>query len=107
MMQALTRISVFAGQFESQPLVFAHLLDAFGSNLNVEHIDVVCRRDPTAPLRHVLTETDAQAVEDALGLQDTCVLIFEAAITPLPEYGTDKLLHLATFNGHRPLANNQ
>ena len=99
-----TRISVFAGQFDSQPLVFAHLIDAFGPDIEMEHIDVICRRDPAAPLRHVLTEVDAQAVEDALGLHDTCVLIFEAALKPLPDQGTHKLLHLATFNGHRPLA---
>lgn len=103
-MHTPTRISVFAGRFDSQPLVFAHLIDSFGMDMDLEHVEVICRRDPTAPLRHVLSHVDACAVEDAMGLNDTCVMIYATALTPLPEHGTDKLIHLATFDGHRPLA---
>lgn len=100
-MRKPTRISVFAGQFDSQPLVFAYLIDTFGPDMNLDYVEVICRRDPAAPLRHVLDHKDACAVEDAMGLHDTCVMIFESASERLPCHGTDRLLHLATFTGHR------
>ena len=99
-------VSIFVGTFESQPLVFAHLLDLC-PGLDFDHVEVICGVDPGPRLAHALTPQDAAAVEDALGLRTTVVMIFEAAMPigaeRLPQE-TGLLSYLARFMGfrHRP-----
>lgn len=99
-----TRIAVYAGTFESQPLVFAHLDDAM-PGLDLGEVEVIMG-DPRARLaRHFGTEL-AEALEDALGLHTTCVLIFPEAIPEgrlLPDQ-TGRLTGLGVHRGvrHRP-----
>ena len=96
-----TEITVLCGSFDSQPLVFAHLLDAF-PGADLDHVDVICRQDPARRLRHYLAEDDARKIEDWLGLADTCVLVFPGASSD-PLHGTDKLTMLGQFPGQRPV----
>lgn len=97
-----TRIAVFIGAMESQPLVFAHLMDAM-PGLDLEEVEVICGADPAPRLAHVFPPETARAVEDAMGLMTTCVLIFAEALAPgtrLPDR-TGHLVCLGTFAGHR------
>ena len=97
-----TRYAVYLGRFESQPLVFAHLLDAFPP-LDLDEVQVICNTDPRARLAHAFAPETAEAVEDAMGLATTCVLIPVEAVTGdtrLPE-ATDRLTWLGTHAGLR------
>jgi hypothetical protein len=97
-----TRIAVFIGALESQPLVFAHLMDAM-PGLDLEEVEVICGADPQPRLAHVFPPRIAEAVEDAMGLATTCVLIYADALAPgtrLPDR-TGRLTCLGTFDGHR------
>ena len=99
------RLAVYAGTFASQPLVFAHLADAV-PGLDLDRVEVICGTDPRARLAHALAPAEAAAVEDALGLHTTCVLIFADALPPgtrLPE-DTGRLVRIGSFDGvrHRP-----
>lgn len=101
----MTRAAIYAGSFDSQPLVFAHLQDAM-PGLNLDHVEVICGVDPVPRLKHALAPGAVSAVEDALGLRTTVVLIFSAAIpggTRLPT-DTGRLSWLASFDAvrHRP-----
>lgn len=101
-MEVSTRVAVFAGTFASQPLVFAHLLDAFPA-LDLDHVEVICNVDPHDRLSHALPANDVAAIEDALGLHTTVVLIFAEALPPdtrLPSE-TARLMWLATLDGRR------
>ncbi len=96
-----TRIAVYAGVFETQPLVFAHLEDAM-PGLDLAEVDVIMH-DPRRRLAHAFATDVAQALEDALGLATTCVLIFPEAVPQglrLPE-STDRLTGLGVHPGHR------
>jgi hypothetical protein len=96
-----TRIAVYAGTFDTQPLVFAHLEDAM-PGLDLTEVDVIMG-DPRARLAHAFETSVAEALEDALGLATTCVLIFPEAIPPgrrLPE-ATPLLTGLGVHRGHR------
>lgn len=98
------QVAVYAGTLDSQPLVFAHLLDAV-PGLDLDYVEVICGADPGPRLAHAMAPEDAAAVEDALGLQTTVVLIFDRAMPPglrLPE-ATGRLTYLASFTGHRHL----
>jgi len=99
------RVAVYAGEIESQPLVFAHLLDEM-PGLDLDHVDVICGVDPQTRLAHALPPAQVAAVEDALGLYTTVVLIFSDAIPAgqrLPTQ-TERLTWLGSFDGlrHRP-----
>lgn len=97
-----TRIAVYAGTFESQPLVFAHLLDAM-PGLDLDHVEVICGTDPRARLAHAFAPGVAEALEDALGLSTACVLIFPEAVPEglrLPD-ATAHLSGLGVHDGHR------
>jgi hypothetical protein len=99
-MKVPTSIAVYGGSFDSQPLVFAHLADAL-PGLELDEVEVVCREDPAKRLAHVLAARQVQTVEDALGLADTCVLVFpEAGGEPLPD-ATAHLTLVGRFSGHR------
>ena len=99
-----TRIAVYAGTFENQPLVFAHLEDAM-PGLDLGEVEVIMG-DPRARLAHAFESELAEALEDALGLHTTCVLIFPEAVPEgrrLPDR-TDRLTGLGVHRGvrHRP-----
>jgi hypothetical protein len=97
-----TRIAVYAGTFESQPLVFAHLMDAM-PGLDLDHVEVISGTDPRARLAHAFDKPVAEALEDALGLATTCVLVYPEAIPPgarLPD-ATPLLTGLGVHRGHR------
>ena len=99
-----TRIAVYAGTFDSQPLVFAHLEDAM-PGLDLGEVEVIMG-DPRARLAHHFETELAQALEDALGLHTTCVLIFPEAVPEgrlLPDQ-SDRLTGLGVHRGvrHRP-----
>jgi hypothetical protein len=99
-----TRIAVYAGTFESQPLVFAHLEDGM-PGLDLTEVEVIMG-DPRARLAHHFEPELAEALEDALGLNTTCVLIFPEAVPEgrlLPDR-TDRLTGLGVHRGvrHRP-----
>jgi len=99
-----TRIAVYAGTFDSQPLVFAHLEDAMPA-LDLGEVEVIMG-DPRARLAHHFDMELAEALEDALGLHTTCVLIFPEAVVAgvrLPDQ-TDRLTGLGVHRGvrHRP-----
>ena len=79
-------IEVLCGSFRSQPLVFAHLLDARPS-LNLDHVEVICGSDPRARLGHYFAPGTVDSVDDALGVHDTCVLVLPGAGGPLGETG--------------------
>ncbi|MEM0937498.1 MAG: hypothetical protein AAF646_16605 [Pseudomonadota bacterium] len=101
MSQEKTRIAVYAGTFESQPLVFAHLEDTM-PGLDLAEVDVIMG-DPRARLAHAFDTGTAEALEDALGLATTCVLIFPEAIPAgrrLPD-ATTQLTGLGVHHGHR------
>ena len=97
-----TRVAIYAGTFESQPLVFAHLEDAM-PGLALDAVEVICNADPRPRLAHVLAPDVVEAVEDALGLATTVVMIFADAVPEgrrLPD-ATDRLRYVATVDGHR------
>jgi len=100
-------VAVFAGRFASQPLVFAHLLDAAeaaGRALDLDHVEVICRADPTPRLAHVFAPADCVAIQAALPPDDTLVLIFpEASASAAPTFPpTTRLRPLGRFPAIRP-----
>ena len=99
-MEEACQIAVYSGSFETQPLVFAHLLDAWDA-VDLGEVDVICRQDPSKRLAHAFPEELAMKIEDALGLDDTVVLAFDAGWAGVPPPETDKLRTLGTFAGHR------
>ncbi|PRY25508.1 hypothetical protein CLV78_102688 [Aliiruegeria haliotis] len=102
-MREVCRIDVYSGSFASQPLVFAHLGAAM-PGLRLDDVEVICGVDPRRRLAHAFLAEAAEAVEDAMGLDDTCVLIFPDAVATMPGAlpdATDLLRHLGTFDGHR------
>ncbi len=99
-----TRIAVYAGTFDSQPLVFAHLEDAM-PGLDLGEVEVIMG-DPRARLAHHFDTGLAEALEDALGLHTTCVLVFPEAVAAgrrLPDQ-TERLTGIGVHRGvrHRP-----
>jgi hypothetical protein len=71
-------IAVFAGDFASQPLAFAHLLDA-APDLDLTHVEV----DPTSHARptprHLFRARDRRRDPQGRRRRDTIVLILPAA----------------------------
>jgi hypothetical protein len=95
-------IVVHAGDFDSQPDVFAHLL-ATGADLDLTHVEVV----QAAPLARLRARFDADMADDIMrhaGRLNTIVLILPAAYTgldcPLPPAG--RLPRLGTWRGRIP-----
>lgn len=89
-------IAVFAGRFESQPLVFAHLLDE-APNLDLGHVEVLQDRGIRRRLEGFFPPETVTRLLVALHEDDTMVLVlpeagfFEgsARLTPLgPAQGT-------------------
>ncbi|MEL7029668.1 MAG: hypothetical protein AAGL49_10775 [Pseudomonadota bacterium] len=80
----MSHVTVFAGVFASQPLVFAHLLDAAdasGLSLDLDHVEVL--QGAVGPrLAHVLSDADCSTVEDAQRADETLVLVFSEALIP-------------------------
>lgn len=91
-------IEVLGGSFASQPLVFAHLLDA-RPELDLDHVEVICGTDPRPRLGHYLAPDHVDAVEEALGLHDTCVLVLPGAGGPVGT--TSKLRPVGRWAGTR------
>ncbi|MDJ0825264.1 MAG: hypothetical protein QNJ16_07160 [Rhodobacter sp.] len=80
----MTGAAVFAGRFASQPLVFAHLLDAAdrrGLALDLDHVEVI-QGDPTKRLGHAFAPGDVAALAAARGPDDTLVVVFPEALIP-------------------------
>ncbi len=80
----MSGVTVFAGIFASQPLVFTHLLDAAEAHslaLDLDHVEVI-QGDPERRLSHVLSDEDAARVAAAKGSHETLVLIFSEALIP-------------------------
>ena len=99
-------VAVFAGDFASQPLVFAHLLDAadaHGLALDLDHVEVI-QGDPGKRLAHAFATNDCALIRTAKGTRDTLVLIFPEALIPGARLfrHTERLTPLGTFTPARP-----
>jgi hypothetical protein len=70
-------IAVFAGDFASQPLAFAHLLDA-APDLDLTHVEVI-RDPPETRLAAYFEPATVAAIRTAAGPRDTIILILPAA----------------------------
>lgn len=90
-------ITLFSGTFESQPLVFAHLVDT-APELDLDHVEVICRQDPTARLSHYLDAAQVTDVIEAMGLHTTIVLVFAQAGSFA---GSERLAPMTTLTGSR------
>lgn len=92
-------IAVFAGEFESQPLVFAHLLDV-EPQLDLTHVEVI-QSGHLARLRARFEEATAVVLARGAG---TLVLILPAAYAGLtcPVAQTPLLKPLGLFRGTVP-----
>jgi len=80
----MTGVTVFAGDFASQPLVFAHLLDnadQHGLALDLDHVEVI-QGAPSRRLAHVFSAEDTARIAAARDPHDTLVLIFPEALIP-------------------------
>jgi len=97
-MRVPARIAVYGGSFASQPMVFAHLWEAAPA-LDPGEVEVICQTDPVARLAHHFDTDTAGQIDAALGMADTCVLIFAEAGAPPPS--DDKLSLIGCFSGHR------
>ena len=95
---------VFAGEFDSQRLVFSHLRKHAGDDFILSRVEVICNENPIPRLNHWFSKADCAAVEDDLGLNTTCVIIFEHAKADLDTTGSDRLTYLGSFVAlrHRP-----
>ncbi|WP_425091406.1 hypothetical protein [Tropicimonas sp. S265A] len=89
------RIAVFAGQFASQPLVYAHLLDEAPA-LELEHVEVCQGTGLRARLGAYFTADQVTDILVGLGEVDTCVLILPGAGT---FEGSAKLTALGIHDG--------
>lgn len=103
----MSDVAVFAGRFASQPLAFAHLLDAAeaaGLALDVDHVEVICGGDPAPRLAHVFGPADCAAIRAAQGTDDTLLLIFPEALVPGAQlFGqTARLRPLGRFSPRAP-----
>jgi len=96
-------ITVFAGDFESQPLVFAHLLD-LSPELDLGHVEVVQGPRPLPRLAARFGDDGAQRLLEAAAPYDTLVLILPAAFDGLicPVSGSEHLSPLGVHRGTVP-----
>jgi hypothetical protein len=95
---------VFAGHFERQQLVFSHLYECAGRDFIPSRVEVICNENPTPRLNHWFSKSDCTNIEDNLGLNSTCVIIFEHAKADLDTKGTDRLSYVGSYVAlrHRP-----
>ncbi|MEM1301229.1 MAG: hypothetical protein AAGH17_01500 [Pseudomonadota bacterium] len=97
------RIEVLSGTFDTQPLVFAHLLDhatARGQNIDLDCVDVIAKVDPVPRLKHFFPETIVNQLVDLMGLDTTAVLVFPGAMDTLVGDST-RLRSLGIWPGAR------
>lgn len=92
-------IAIFAGDFDSQPLVFAHLLDV-APDLDLSHVEVI-QSGHAARLRAHFEEAVVRRLADGAA---TLVLVlpaaFEGAQCPVPQ--TEHLTALGVHRGTVP-----
>ena len=95
---------IYAGRFANQRQVFAHLRGEAGTTFIPDRVEVICNENPEPRLAHWFSQGDSAAIEDSLGLNTTCVIIFEHAQAELDTAGTDRLTYLGSFVAlrHRP-----
>ena len=95
---------IYAGGFANQRQVSAHLRGAAGVAFIPERVEVICNENPEPRLEHWFSQGDSASIEDRLGLNTTCVIIFEHAQADLDTGGTDRLSYLGSFVAlrHRP-----
>ncbi|MBT4895888.1 hypothetical protein [uncultured Planktomarina sp.] len=95
---------IYAGRFANQQQVFAHLRGAAGPAFIPDRVEVICNENPEPRLEHWFSHGDSASIEDRLGLNTTCVIIFEHAQAELDTAGTDRLTYLGSFVAlrHRP-----
>ena len=60
-----------------------------------DRVEVICNENPEPRLEHWFSHDDSASIEDRLGLNTTCVIIFEHAQAELDTAGTDRLTYLA------------
>lgn len=96
-------IDVFAGDFASQPLAFAHLLDAAPA-LDLTHVEVIQGPNAEARLATYFTATTTAEIRKAATSSDTLILILPAAFEghSCPLTPTGLLSALGTFRGTVP-----
>ncbi len=98
----MTPVAVYAGNFASQPLAYAHVLDAAeaaGLPLDLDHVEMICGGDPGKRLAHVFDAGNTARIRDMRRGEDTLVLIFPEALRPgaAPFADTARLRALGTF----------
>ncbi|WP_025311875.1 hypothetical protein [Roseicyclus elongatus] len=94
-------ITVFAGDFASQPLAFAHLWDV-APDLDLDHVEVIPRANAAKRLAPYF---DAATIARLTAHpQDTLILVLPAAhATPdCPLGATDRLTALGPIRGQVP-----
>ncbi len=98
----MTPVAVYAGSFASQPLAYAHVLDAAEAAclpLDLDHVEVICGGDPGKRLAHVFDAGTTARIRDMRQGADTLVLIFPEAMRPgaAAFADTTRLRALGTF----------
>jgi len=94
-------IHLWCGDFASQPLAFAHLLDAAdrtGAALDLDAVEVIPRAEAARRLAPYLGD-DTAAIPGT-----TLVLLAAPPGTPAPFGDTDRLLYLGCRDGQAPRA---
>ncbi|MBM7066391.1 hypothetical protein [Actibacterium sp. 188UL27-1] len=104
-MRIAADIRVLCGVFETQQMVFEHLLHCQlreGAALDMDHISVICRADPRPRLSHHFEDDLVEKIEEELGLRTTVVLILPGAVAQgdRPLGGTEQLSDLGFWRGH-------
>jgi hypothetical protein len=96
-------ITVFAGDFASQPLAFAHLLDA-APDLDLTHVEVVQHPTPDQRLGTYFDAATVAAIRGKAAAKDTIILILPAAhdSAACPLGLTGHLTPLGTYRGTVP-----
>lgn len=92
-------ISVFAGDFVSQPLVFAHLLDV-APGLDLTHVEVIQSGHATRLAPYFEPSMVETLTRDAKTLVLILPAAFEGADCPVP--ATEHLAPLGLFRGTIP-----
>ena len=100
-MRLSASIAVLAGDFASQQLAYAHVLDACGAqglSPDLDHVEVV--RAPFARrLAGWFADEAAKEVERAAGGADTLVVVLPGALLGRELAETDRLRALGRFDG--------
>jgi len=96
-------IDVFAGDFASQPLAFAHLLNAAPA-LDLTHVEVIREAPPDARLGTYFDGASITAIRTGAGDRDTLILVLPAAWEgrTCPLGPTSHLTALGAFRGTVP-----